>query len=146
MRKKVILFIIIGGILIFSLIQLIPYGRQHTNPPVISEPSWDSPETRQLVVRACYACHSNQTIWPWYSHVAPVSWLLQYDVDEGRQTMNFSEWERKSLYAETVVNVIQSGEMPPFQYLIMHPEARLSQTEKELLLKGILASLEKRDE
>ena len=86
------LIVIIG---LFVLIQVVPYGRNHANPPVLNEPRWDSPKTRQLAVRACYDCHSNETIWPWYSNVAPVSWLVQKDVDQGRDEINFSEWRRR---------------------------------------------------
>jgi hypothetical protein len=70
------------------VIQVIPYGRDHTNPPVIEEPVWDSAQTRDLAVRACFDCHSNETVWPWYSNVAPLSWLVQSDVEEGRETLN----------------------------------------------------------
>ena len=73
-------------------IQAVPYGRAHDNPPVRSEPQWDSPVTRDLVVRACFDCHSNETIWPWYANIAPISWLTTRDVDEGRDELNFSEW------------------------------------------------------
>ncbi|HEY5650870.1 MAG TPA: heme-binding domain-containing protein, partial [Acidimicrobiia bacterium] len=73
-------------------IQLVPYGRNHSNPPVVQEPAWDSQQTRELAVAACFDCHSNETEWPWYSNIAPVSWALQRDVDEGREELNFSEW------------------------------------------------------
>src|SRR5574340_945670 len=68
----------------FLLIQLVPYGRNHTNPPVTGEPRWDSPQTRALAARACFDCHSNETKWRWYSNIAPISWLIQRDVDSGR--------------------------------------------------------------
>lgn len=90
--KKIIglvLVLFVGG---FVLMQLVSYGRNHTNPPVVSEPTWDSPETRALAVRACYDCHSNETVWPWYTNVAPVSWLIQREVAEGREELNFSTW------------------------------------------------------
>ncbi len=83
------LLVLLAG---FLLIQLVPYGRNHTNPPVLQEPNWDSPQTRALAQRACFDCHSNETEWPWYSHVAPVSWLVQRDVEEGREKVNFSTW------------------------------------------------------
>src|SRR3954469_5582449 len=66
---------------LFGLIQLIPYGRTHSNPSVNVEPPWDSPRTRELAVRACFDCHSNHTKWPWYADVAPFSWVVQKDVD-----------------------------------------------------------------
>jgi len=81
------------------LIQLIPFGRQHTNPPVVREPAWDSPQTRALAKRACFNCHSNETTWPWYSSVAPVSWLTQRDVNGGRSHLNFSEWNKVQRHA-----------------------------------------------
>src|SRR3954449_12180710 len=74
------------------VIQLIPYGHSHANPPVLKEPKWDSPQTRALAQRACFDCHSNETTWPWYTHIAPVSWLIARDVIEGRQHLNFSTW------------------------------------------------------
>ena len=67
-------------VVLFGLIQLVPV--QRTNPPVVAEPPWDSPETRALAVRACFDCHSNETVWPWYAYVAPVSWLVAHDTDE----------------------------------------------------------------
>ena len=137
---------IIGKIIaiIFGLvivIQLIPYGRSHTNPPVVSEPSWDSAQTRALAARACMNCHSNETVWPWYSNIAPVSWLVQHDVDEARQRMNFSEWGQRRQDIDDIYSVIKNGEMPPFQYLIMHPEARLTDAEKQTLIQGFQATL-----
>src|SRR4051812_44101919 len=74
------------------VMQLVPYGHTHSNPPVLQEPSWDSPHSRELAVRACFDCHSNETRWPWYANVAPFSWTMQRDVDAGRSTLNFSEW------------------------------------------------------
>ena len=82
--KKWILRGVVAGVVLLGLIQLVPYGRDHTNPPVTQEVKWDSPRTRELAVGACYDCHSNLTEWPWYSNVAPISWLTQKDVDEGR--------------------------------------------------------------
>jgi hypothetical protein len=73
-------------------IQLVPYGRDHANPPVVAEPQWDSPKTRELAVRVCFDCHSNETVWPWYSTVAPFSWLIWPDVARERAKGNWSEW------------------------------------------------------
>lgn len=137
----------------FLLIQLVPYGRGHTNPPVTAEPQWDSPQTRALAQRACFDCHSNETVWPWYANVAPMSWLVQHDVDEGRSRMNLSEWgagpvirserERgqRQTDAEDIREVILRGSMPPSQYLILHPDADLSQAEREQLVTGFQAML-----
>lgn len=121
----------------FGLIQLVPYGRNHSDPPVVQEPRWDSPQTRELVRRACFDCHSNETVWPWYSNIAPVSWLVQRDVDEGRRKLNFSEWNRPQGEPGEVVEVVRKGEMPPLFYLLTHPNARLSPAEKEALIRGL---------
>ena len=137
----------------FLLIQLVPYGRSHINPPITAEPQWDSPQTRTLAQRACFDCHSNETVWPWYSNVAPMSWLVQHDVEEGRGTMNLSEWgatpvikserERgqRQADAQEISEVILRGQMPPSQYLILHPTADLSQAEREQLAQGFQSVL-----
>ncbi len=75
-------------------IQLVPYGRDHGNPPVTGEPTWDAPETRTLAKQACFDCHSNETEWPAYASIAPAPWLVQRDVNQGRAVLNFSEWPR----------------------------------------------------
>ena len=134
--------IMIGLILVgFLLIQLIPYGRNHTNPPVTQEPAWDTPQTRELVKRACFDCHSNETTWPWYSNIAPVSWLVFRDVVDGRRRLNFSEWHRPRFRSGDMVGIVLEGEMPPSFYLPLHPSARLSASEKQLLVKGLTATL-----
>lgn len=131
--------VIVGG---FLLIQLVPYGRNHTNPPVVNEPNWDSPETLALAQRACFDCHSNETTWPWYSNIAPVSWLVQHDVAEGRQEVNFSDWgrgregERPGELAES----LNEGEMPMPMFLVTHPDARLTAAEKAALIQGLQAT------
>lgn len=137
---KIILYIGIALAAIFVIIQLIPYGRNHTNPPVIGEPNWDSAQTRDLAKRACFDCHSNETVWPWYSNVAPISWLVFSDVDEGRRNLNFSEYLTGSEELEEAGEVISEGYMPPQKYLIMHPEARLTQDEKQALIQGLSRS------
>ncbi len=128
----------------FLLIQLIPYGHNHTNPPVVQEPNWDSQTTQALARRACMDCHSNQTVWPWFTSIAPGSWLVQLDVDRGRRSLNFSEWQTYSQNSRVINRItrsIQGGDMPPFQYLILHPEANLTAKEKQLLIDGLNASV-----
>ncbi|HWQ04566.1 MAG TPA: heme-binding domain-containing protein [Longilinea sp.] len=135
------------GILIgaFLLAQLIPYGRSHINPPVVAEPKWQDAATADLVRRACYDCHSNETTWPWYSNVAPFSWLIQHDVDEGRQRLNFSEWGvSRAERVDRIGNAIQEGEMPPIQFTLIHPEGRLTEQEKAQLISGLSNSLSMR--
>ena len=129
-----------GSLLVIGIIgiQLVPYGRNHSNPSVQSEPSWDSPETRALAERACFDCHSNETAWPWYSIVAPVSWLVQHDTEEGRQILNFSEWDQGGHPREIdeLWEVLEHGSMPPAVYLPTHPEAKLTPAEAEQLIAG----------
>lgn len=130
----------------FGLIQLIPYGRTHTNPPVLGEPAWSSPETRALFMRACGDCHSNETVWPWYSNVAPISWLIQRDVEEGRRAFTVSEWPSRTGEAQEAAETVREGEMPPALYLVLHPEARLAADERAALIAGLAATFGDRRE
>jgi len=118
------------------VIQILPYGHSHQNPPMAAEPIWDSRETRELFKRACFDCHSNETVWPWYSNVAPVSWLVQNDVDGGREHLNFSEWNREQRHAKDIADEVSHGDMPPGVYLPMHPEAKLTDAEMRALIDG----------
>lgn len=138
--KKVVSYVFVAGVVLFGLIQLVPYGRNHDNPPVLAEPQWDSPATRELAVRACYDCHSNETVWPWYSNIAPVSWLVQDHTDEGREKINFSEWGTRKQETDELSEVVLEGEMPMKSYLPTHPEARLTDAEKQQLIDGFNAT------
>jgi hypothetical protein len=111
-----------------------------TNPSVTYKINWNTPETEQLMRAACYDCHSNETIWPWYSNIAPISWLIAKDVNEGRRKLNFSTGHGE-IEAEELVRQIERGEMPPSIFLIMHPEANLSGDQKATLVSGIKATL-----
>ena len=123
------------------VIQAVPYGRRHMNPPVLAEPTWDTAQTRALAARACFDCHSNDTVWPWYSSVAPMSWLVQHDVDEGRRALNFSEWSRPQKEAPEAPKTVGQGEMPPWIYRLRATQARLSPAEREALIRGLTATL-----
>ncbi len=127
---------------LFGLMQLVPYGRTHRNPPVLGEPPWDSPRTRELAVRACFNCHSNETRWPAYSEVAPISWVVYKDVEDARDTVNFSEWTRPQgvLVQESGASVVR-GDMPPAKYKVAHPEAQLTPAETVDLARGLNATL-----
>jgi hypothetical protein len=132
---------LIAGLL---LLQLHPYGRTQTNPPVLAEPVWDRAETRRLTVRACYDCHSNETYWPWYSQIAPLSMQLYNHVTEGRQALNFSEWNSQAWEADDLdrlIEVVQKGQMPPTDYLVLNPQARLTTAETGQLINGLIATL-----
>ncbi len=140
MTKKIVLGVLIGLIAGGILIQFLPYGHDHTNPPVTGEPQWDSQQTRDLVTRACYDCHSNQTTWPWYSNIAPLSWLIQHDVEEGRSRLNFSEWNQQR-EVENAARQVQRGTMPQWYYMFLHPTANLTPAEKQALIQGLQTSL-----
>jgi mono/diheme cytochrome c family protein len=126
-----------GGSALAFLIQLVPYGHDRTNPSVVQEPEWDSARTRELFFAACQDCHSNETAWPWYGAIAPVSWLVRWDVDEGRSHFNVSEWGRTKNQGDEAAEMVQEGEMPLWYYLPAHPEARLTAAEKAELIAGL---------
>ncbi len=151
-RRRMIIGCIAAPIVLFILIQLIPVWLLQNDPPVVSEPQWDSAQTRALAQRACFDCHSNSTTWPWYSRVAPISWLVTYDVMRGRNHLNFStyrpgqpigegEFEGGGRGANRIARTIESGDMPPWYYLLLHPDAQLSTTEQQQLIQGLQASL-----
>jgi hypothetical protein len=132
---------VMGLVALVLGMQVVPYGRDHTNPPARVEPPWDRAETRAMAVRACYDCHSNQTVWRWYTSVAPVSWLVQRDVVEGRKAVNFSEWDRPQEEARDSAETVRKGEMPPWYYSLVRAEARLSAAEREALMRGLETTL-----
>lgn len=142
--RRLILF----GLGLILVIQLVPAWLWQTNPPISSTPAWDSSATQALAQRACFDCHSNETKWPLYSRVAPMSWLITRHVVEGRQKLNFSTWQtapgsvmREGEVAEEIAKVINKGEMPPSDYLLLHPEARLTTAEQQQLIDGLVRSL-----
>jgi mono/diheme cytochrome c family protein len=127
-----------GLLALFALIQLVPYGRDHANPPVTKAAALD-PGTRAIVTETCADCHSNTTRWPWYTSVAPASWFARSDVDGGRKVLNFSEWDRAQPAVDELAEVISSGQMPPRKYRILpnHAKARLADAEKARLIAGL---------
>jgi hypothetical protein len=132
---------LLAAVVLFGVIQLVPFGHDHSNPAVQAEPLWDTPQTRALAVRACFACHSNQTTWPWYSSVAPLSWLIQRDVNAGRARLNFSEWTTPQPAARRAGQAVQTGNMPPWFYLPLHGTAKLSAAERQQLIQGLEATI-----
>jgi hypothetical protein len=132
--------LIVLAAVLFLLMQIIP-GNPPSNPPVIAEPTWDSPATRALAKRACFDCHSNETVWPWYAHVAPSKWLVVQDTERGRAMFNFSDWHPGDMSGSEAAEAISEGKMPLPQYLLLHPEARLSVAEKQQLITGLLATM-----
>ena len=119
----------------FIAIQLVPVSR--TNPPVEGD-FRGSTEVVSVLRRACYDCHSNETVWPWYSRVAPVSWVIAHDVTEGRAELNFSTWDQLSTEKQAKAmkeswKEVAEGEMPTWYYVVLHPEARLSANDQSVL-------------
>jgi hypothetical protein len=133
MSKLKIVFILMAIIIIS--IQFIPVNR--TNPPVSA--GLDAPvEVISVFKKSCYDCHSNQTEWPWYSYIAPVSWLVSSDVENGRLHLNFSKWEKflrkdKVKMKEKIWEEIEKEKMPLWKYTRMHPNANLTQEDKNII-------------
>ena len=128
---------VLAAVALFALIQLVPYGRTHSNPSGGRRIAWDGRRTEQLMTDACMDCHSNETKWPWYANVAPISWLVEHDVKEGRGRLNLSTGEAE---VDEMVETIREGSMPPWQYKPMHPRSRLSDKEKQELIRGLEAT------
>lgn len=126
----------------FALLQLTNPSR--LNPPVA--PGHDLPATNlppgiaACLRAACYDCHSDETRWPWYSHIAPVSWLVAGDVKDGRERLNFSEWpqdqsERAAKRLERISEEVEDRDMPPRKYTLLHSDARLTAAQREALMR-----------
>jgi len=140
-RRRLLTSTLIGVVAVGLAIQAVPYGRDHTNPPVTAEPAWDSPETRALTVLACFDCHSNEVDYPWYSRIAPVSWAVQSHIDSGRSKVNYSEWDRPQKKADESAETVIDGGMPPAYFTrFTHAEARLTDVELQQLIDGLEAT------
>lgn len=139
--KKVRRIIFLLLIIAFIGIQFIEVER--ANPPVtavINAPT----EVENIFRSSCYDCHSNETVWPWYSKIAPISWLIVNDVTDGRKKLNFSEWEK--LYSDNrnklkkeILEQINKDEMPPSFYTIMHPNAKLELMQINIIKKWAIS-------
>jgi hypothetical protein len=141
--KKIIKIIFALLAIVFILIQFIRPLR--INP--VSDKTRDITATinipsnvKQILDRSCYDCHSNDTRWPWYSYIAPVSWLLAQDVNNGREKINYSEWGNYSLTDQVsnfddIAKMVKNGEMPLPKYLFLHSDAKLTDADKDLLIK-----------
>jgi hypothetical protein len=131
-------------VLLFAALQLVPYGRDHGAPPDGRLAQFDSPATADLAKKACFDCHSNRTKWPWYSAIAPISWRIQAHVNEGRESLNFTALDTSTKdgaeAAGEAGETVGKGEMPPSDYLLLHPEARLTPAEKQALVRGLDAT------
>ena len=136
--RTIIKWTALGFVVVLVAIQFVPYGRDHSNPAGGRQIAWDSPRTEQLMTDACMDCHSNLTKWPWYSNVAPISWLVQKDVEDGREALNLST--DGEVEVDEMIEAIREGSMPPWQYKPTHPGARLSDQEKQDLIRGLEAT------
>ena len=127
----------VAAIAAAALIQLVPVRRD--NPPARTEvPA--PPDVKAILERACYDCHSGRTQWPWYSHVAPVSWLVARDVHRGRREVNFTDWpffdqDAQDHILSHIVKQVKRRAMPLPIYLTMHPRARLTEQDRQRLVQ-----------
>ena len=147
MRTK-LRYAAIAALVMAAAIQFIQPDR--TNPPADPAASFEAlmappKEAVAVIHRACQDCHSNQTVWPWYSRVAPVSWLVAHDVKEGRARLNLSEWNRlgaemAALRVKAMCQETRKGEMPIGTYKLMHPAARLTEADATALCSVLPAS------
>jgi hypothetical protein len=133
--KRTFSKVILVLIALFVIIQF--FTVTHDNPPVRADLSV-SVELHDIMKRSCYDCHSNETIWPWYSYVAPSSWLVADDVHGAREHLNFSDWETMSPIDQAeekkrIWHHVKEDEMPLSQYLMLHPEAKLSDQDKAVI-------------
>jgi Haem-binding domain len=130
------------GLLVVVFIGLQFTNPARTNPPVVSDLMATNPPPPDVAAQlhdSCYDCHSYETKWPWYSHIAPVSWLVASDVKDGRRHLNFSDWphslpDREARRWEDVSEELGYDEMPPAKYTWMHPKARLTSAERQHLI------------
>jgi hypothetical protein len=102
-----------------------------------------NPQVGAILDRSCQDCHSSRTRWPWYSHVAPISWIVSKDVSEGRENLDFSEWRNQpdpGYERGLICNAVSSGEMPLPEYTVIHRHARLSKRDVELICGWAAAS------
>ena len=119
-----------------AAIQFVPVER--ANPPVESDVPAPA-GVKSILRRSCYDCHSNETRWPWYARVAPVSWLIANDVKEARKEVNFSVWNqftgaRRARKFKEIVEQVEQNKMPEWDYILLHPDAKLSPGDKETIV------------
>jgi hypothetical protein len=143
-RRKLLVRAGLGLFAVAVLFQLVPYGRDHTNPLVTQDAPWPDGRARELATAACYDCHSNETRWPLQSFIAPFSWMVARDVEQGRAKLNFSTWDEDDGEADDAADAVADATMPPRRYLLAHPDAALSDDERRILFDALLAMDEAR--
>ena len=134
-----------GLVILFTAIQTFPIWRLNPtldprNPPVRYRVEWSSSEAEEIMQDVCYTCHSNETEYPVYMRIAPLSWIAAQHVNEGRAHLNFSEQSLDTVDPNLLVAMIRADVMPPPVYRLTHPEANLTDTQKERLIQSILAT------
>ena len=140
MQRK-LMVVLAAVVLVFVAIQLAPVER--SNPPVVAD--FDGPpEVKTVLKESCYDCHSHEVRWPWYSRVAPASWLVAHDVEEAREHLNFSAWgtydaKKRAKMIEDVWEEVEDGEMPLGKYLLLHSDARLTDQDRAILKRWATA-------
>jgi hypothetical protein len=122
---------------LFVVIQFVPYGWWHENPPVVHDTPRPNARAEQVARVSCYDCHSNESEWPVYSYVAPMSWLVRQDVEGARSELNFSEWPLDDKQLDDALDVIEDDGMPPGTYTLIHRDARLTDAEARILTEAI---------
>jgi mono/diheme cytochrome c family protein len=139
-RRRVALYSVIGVVVLFGLVQLVPY--RVDNPPTKQEPTWDSADTRRLAAVACFDCHSNETHTYWFEDVAPLSWWITNHVKDGREALNFSDCTRGGGENEAS-ETVREGSMPPnyYTWFGLHSKADLTTAERRQLAAGLSATL-----
>lgn len=135
--KRFFTLIIAISCVALVLMQLIPSSYSRVNPPVTGEPAWNSSETRELFFNACADCHSNETRYPWYSTIAPISWMIENDVQNGRARLNVSTWDRSQRGGVDAADAVQRGAMPTGLYLMMHHSANYNSETKRRFVDGL---------
>jgi hypothetical protein len=122
---------------VFAVLQLVPYGWTHSNPRVVKDAPWPNARAERIARQSCYDCHSFESDWPAYSYVAPMSWLVRYDVDQARHEFNFSDWDQSGGDADKAIEKIEEGDMPLPRYTLIHRGAELSSAEKRILIDAL---------
>ncbi len=143
MIKKIIkisVLVIIIGFLIIQFFRPDRFTTAEVTSDHVTKTANVPPEVEKILRGSCFDCHSNHTVWPWYTNIAPVSWLVSDDVVRGRKKLNFSEWgkmtdSKREKKLQDICDEVTEGEMPLNKYLIIHSDAKLSQADKDAICK-----------
>ena len=134
--KRWIVRVLVAGVVVLVALQFVPLGKV-SNPPVTQDAPWPNDEARAIARAACYDCHSNEAKVEWFDRIAPASWLVKSHVDEGRDRVNFSEWDQPQFKADEMHDSVEEGEMPLASYTWLHPASKLDARERDLLVDAL---------